>query len=159
MSILFNRCASVSFTSPQPHNGVVVKSFREDVQGVYSDEKIQLELMQNILNVDGIPFRLVSEIEDENELLVKYYKDFYFASFKDSLNFIVFKAKIYDDKLALYMVNGDAYTVELLNEMFEEKMSTEENNQFVLDLSRKEFDQLIENGMFDLIGVLTRAKD
>jgi hypothetical protein len=152
-------CATVYFTTPQPTKGVVVKSFIKEVQGHYVDSLLDIKLLKNEMVVNGEKYQMVSSIKGKNDVLVKYYKDYYFASFKDSIYYSVFMAKFFEDKLSVYMLNPDARSVEFLKRFVTLETLDAGNKEYLIEASSKAFDQLIDNDVFDVITVLKRLKD
>ncbi|HKM94417.1 MAG TPA: hypothetical protein VJY41_12250 [Prolixibacteraceae bacterium] len=154
--VLLSACGQVYFTTPQPTKGVTVKSFIADLQGFYADSTLEIEVLKNELLVKGDTFRLSGKTPDENEVLVKYYKKFYFASFVDSQYFSVYMANFYDNKLAVYMLNADAQSITVLNKFLKVDTLNAKDEHYLINPSKKEFDQLVDYELFEVIGVLEK---
>lgn len=153
---LFSGCAQLYFTKPQPQKGITIKSFIDDIQGVYSDSTIDVEIFKNEIIVADEKYLLTTKTLGKNEVLIKYYKDFYFASFKDSSYYSVFMCKFYDNKLAIYMLNPDPQSINSLKKFIDVKTLNEEKKWYVIEPSKKEFDLIFHNEMFDVVNVLEK---
>lgn len=153
----FTQCAQLYFSKPQPSKGMAIRHFEKDLQGYYSDSLMSLTIMNDFLVVDTDTFVLNSKTPGEGEVLVKYYNDFYFANFRDSLYFSVFMGKFYDDKLAVYMLNADERSIDVLRRFMDVEVLDEEKEYYLADPSKKEFQQLVENELFDVVSVLQRS--
>ena len=156
--LLISSCATVYFATPQPSKGVVVKSFLKELQGHYADSLLDVVLLKNELMVNGEKYQLVPSIKGKSDVLVKYYKDYYFASFKDTTYYSVFMAKFFDDKLSVYMLNPDARSLEVVKRFVPVQTLDAEDKNYLIDASAKVFDQLIDNDAFDVITVLDKLK-
>jgi hypothetical protein len=157
--LLVSSCATVYFTNPQPSKGVVVKSFLKEVQGHYADSLLDITLLKNELVVNGEKYRMVSSIKEKSEVLVKYYKDYYFASFKDSTYYSVFMGKFFDNQLSVYMLNPDARSLEVMKRFVPVQTLDAEDREYLIDASAKAFDQLIDNDVFDVVSVLKKLEE
>lgn len=153
---LFCSCAQVYFANPQPIKGTKIKTFIPDIQGNYFDSLIDISIFKNEIVVAGYHYQITSKNPVENEVLVKYYKDYYFVSFSDSAYFSVFMAKFYDTKLALYMLNADTYSQSKLQRLVNVEKVNEEKNWYLIDPSKKEFDEILDFGLFEVVNVLER---
>lgn len=155
LALVLNSCAQIYFSEPMPQKGTTVKSFIEDLQGEYQDSLLDVVIMKDAIIVSGDKFSLTSKTPAENEVLVKYYKDFYFTCFADSSYFEVYMAKFYDEnKLALYMLNADESSRSRMARFT--NVETLDSLSFVLSPTNKEFEKLIDYGMFEVISVLEK---
>ena len=154
--VLFTSCSQVFFTSPQPQKGFIVKSFINEIQGVYSDSTLKVEVRKNDLIISGDHYKLSSKIPVENEVLIRFYKDFYFASFKDSAYYSVFMAKFYENKLAVYMLNADQLSISRLQKLNKVEVIDSINDTYLINITNKIFDQLIDAEMFSVVNVLVK---
>lgn len=153
---LLGSCTQVYFLNPQPQKGTIVKSFINEIQGNYTDSILSVEIGKQELIVDGEHYKLTDGLLAENEVLVKYYKDFYFANFKDSLHYTVFMAKFYDQKLAVYMLSPDQRSINVLGRFVKVEPLDREMKTYLIDPSKKEFEALFENGVFEVVNVLMK---
>ncbi len=153
---LLSACAQVFFTSPQPSRGVAIRSFPDAQLGIYSDSTLNVTLLKNKIIIEGDEYVLTTRNPLENEVLVKFYKNFYFASFLEEGYYQVFMAGFFDEKLAVYMLNADAYSIEVLNKFVAVDTLNTETETYLIDASRRQFDAIIDNELFDVIGVLSR---
>lgn len=154
--VLLSACGQVYFTSPQPTKGVTVKSFIADLQGFYADSTLKIEVLKNELIVDNDTFKLSSKTPSKNEVLVKYHKKLYFASFADSQYFSVYMANFYDNKLAVYMLNADAQSIAVLSKFLKVDVLSDKDEHYLINPSKKEFDQLVDYDIFEVIGVFEK---
>ena len=152
---IMTSCAQVYFVTPQPQKGTVIKSFIDNLQGVYSDSLLTVEVSQKEIVVDGEHFSLVKNEPNEHEVLIRYYNDFYFASFKDSLYYSVFIGKFYEDKLAVYMLNADQRSIDILKR-FVTAEQIDANGSYLINPSKKEFFTLFDSGVFDVVCVMKK---
>lgn len=153
----FTQCAQLYFTSPQPARGIAIKHFEPDLQGYYADSLMSVTVMNDFLVVESDTFILNPKLPNEGEVLVKFYNNFYFANFRDSLYFSVFMGKFYDDKLAMYMLNADERSITLLKRFMDIQVIDEEKEYYLADPSKREFQQLVDSEMFDVVSVLQRT--
>lgn len=154
--VLMASCSQVYFTTPQPQKGFIVKSFMNEIQGVYADSTLEVELKKNDLIVSGDHYKLTSKVPVENEVLIRFYKDFYFASFSDSVHYMVVMAKFYENKLALYQLSADELSVSRLKKIIHVEVLDSIVNTYLIDPSNKTFDQLIDEEMFSVVNVLEK---
>lgn len=154
--LITTSCAHVYFSEPQPQKGMVIKSFIEGVQGVYRDSTLDVEVLKNELVVSGEHYHLTAKLPGENEVMVKFYKDFYFASFKDSSYYSVLMGKFYENKLAIYMLNADEMSVNRLRKLVDVSLVDTVNKGYLMQPSKKQFDDLIDYDMFEVVNVLKK---
>lgn len=157
VSLLFTACAQVYFATPQPQKGTTVRSFLDELHGVYSDSNYIVEILKNEMLVSGDRYRLTTKTPLDNEVMIKFYKNFYFASFYDTLHYTVFMGRFYDNKLAVYMLNADSRSIEILNRYVVVDTINAEDNTYFINPSKKEFDQMIDDELFDVVCVLEKS--
>jgi hypothetical protein len=155
---LTTSCGKVYFSSPQPANGKVVKVFDNKIQGFYSDSILDVKVISDSIWINNQSFKLTAEMPGEDQALVKLYKDFYFVSLSDSIYFTVFMASFYDDKLAIYMLNPDQRSIETLKRVVDVKTLDEGKASYLITPSKKEFNDVIDWELFDLVCILKRQK-
>lgn len=151
-------CAQVYFSTPQPQKGSTVKTFLEELTGVYADSILDITIDSDAISISGDRFEMTRKTPGDHQVLVKYYRDFYFASFKDSTFYSVFMGKFYDDKLAVYMLNGDELSLNRLNRLIKVDTIDAESNHYLVNPSKKEFDNLLDYEMFEVVSVLQKIK-
>jgi hypothetical protein len=156
LSFILAACSQVFFAQPQPTRGVVVRSFPDNLLGEYSDSVLDVSILTNAIHVGSDKYELTKGIPDDNQVIVRYYKNFYFASFHDEEYYQVFMGSFYDSKLAVYMLNADEHSIDIIGKIVEVDTICSENGTFLIDPSRRQFDALIENELFDVLGVLER---
>ena len=154
--LFFFSCSQVYFLTPQPLKGTSIKSFMPDVQGEYSDSIIDITILKNEIIIWGERYQMTSKNPVGNEVLVKYYKDFYFASFNDSGYFSVLMGKFYENKLAVYMLNADEYSISNLKRLINVDKLNNEIGGYLIDPSKKEFDEIIDYDFFEVVNVLQK---
>lgn len=157
--LIMTACAQVYFASPQPSKGTVTRSFIPDIQGCYSDSTLEVCLLKNALVVSSDTFLLTNKVPVGDQVLVKFYKNYYFASFPDSNNFLVYMANFYDNKMAVYTLNADRQSIDILQRFVKVDVIDVENEQYLVNPSAKEFDQIIENELFDVLGILIKEEE
>lgn len=155
---VFGSCSKVYFINPQPQKGMVLKSFIDDVQGEYADSLLKLKVDAHEIIIFSDTFRLSKEEPLENEVLVKFYNNFYFVNFKDSTYYTVFVGKFYEDKLAVYMLNPDQRSLNVLGRYVKVDTLNAETKTFLVNPSKKEFEALFENGVFEVSNVLSKQQ-
>ena len=156
VGLMINACAQVYFAAPQPQKGTTVRSFLNELHGVYSDSNYVVEIRKNEMVVSGDRYQLTSKTPLDNEVLVKFYKNFYFASFLDTLHYTVFMGKFYDNKLAVYMLNADSRSIEILNRYVAVDTINANDSTYFINPSKKAFDQMIDDELFDVVCVLEK---
>lgn len=156
LALVFTSCAQVLFNAPQPQKGMVIKSFIDDVQGVYSDSALQVEIGKKQLKIGGETYDLVSKDPSDNQVLVKFYNEFYFASFRDSVYYSVYMARFYDNKLALYMMGADGLSISRIRRLIPVDEIDSINKTYLVSPSKKQFDDLLDYEMFEVIDVLEK---
>jgi hypothetical protein len=154
--VLITACGQVYFSEPNPQRGVRVKSFSEKLQGVYADSIFQIEIGKDSINVMGEPYKITKKDAAADEVTIRYYKSNYFVSFKDSLYYSVFMARFYDDKLAVYMLNPDERSVEVLSRLVKVDTIDAQKDHYLISPSKQEFDALVDNEVFDVMGVFEK---
>jgi hypothetical protein len=156
MVLLLSACSQVYFATPQPQKGFVVKSFIESIQGVYADSLIEVEILKNEVLISGYRFRLTNQDPCEDEVLVRFYNDAYFASLRDSLWFTVFMVRFDQDKMAIYMPGADAHSVSRMKHHVEVETIDSIKGFYLIDPTIKEFEKLMENEAFELAKLLLK---
>lgn len=156
--LLFAGCSQVYFAAPQPKKGVVIKSFMGNVQGVYADSLIEVEVRNDMVLIAGTSFKLVSKSPADNELLVRFYNNAYFASLKDSLWYTVMMVKFEHEKMAIYMPGADALSVARLQRHVHVDTLDAVRRYYLIDPGSKEFDQLLANEVFEVSAVLKKLE-
>lgn len=156
--IFFSACGQVYFNEPNPKRGVRVKSMSEEHQGVYADSVFQIVIGGGRINVMGEPYKITKKNAADDEVTIRYYKNSYFVSFKDSLYYSVFMGRFYDDKLAVYMLNPDERSVGILSRFVPVDTIDAGKEHYLISPSKKEFDALVDNGIFDVVGVFRKQK-
>ncbi|MFA9390864.1 MAG: hypothetical protein ACERKD_13720 [Prolixibacteraceae bacterium] len=154
--LLISSCAQVYFVDPLPQKGLVIKSFIDEVQGVYGDSLLEVEVLKNELIVGGDRYQLCSKSPGEKEVLVKFYNDFYFANFKDSSFYSVFMGKFYENKLAIYMLNADAHSINRLKKMVTVQTLDSTKQSYLIQPTKKQFDQMVNSELFDVVNVMDK---
>lgn len=154
--IVLTSCEKVYFKTPQPANGKLVKAFSKDLIGEYADSTLDVAVFKDSIKVNGEYFGLSSEIIDSSQVIVKYYKDFYFATFKEGQCYDVYMANFYEDKLALYMLNGDSRSVSNLSRIVDVDTLNAEDKQYIINPTKREFNDIVDWELFELISVLKK---
>jgi len=154
--LFISACGQVYFSEPNPQRGVRVKSIPEELQGVYADSAFQIKIEEDWINVMGEPYSITKRNAAADEVTIRYYKNRYFVSFKDSIYYSVFMGHFYDDKLAVYMLNPDARSVGILSRFVNVDTINAENEYYLISPSKREFDAIIDNEVFDVFGVFTK---
>ena len=154
--LLLSSCAQIYFSEPQPSKGMVIKSFIDNIQGEYSDSLLKVEVLKNELVIEDEHFKLANKNPQNNEVVVKFYKDFYFASFKDSAYYSVFMCKFYDNKLAVYALPADKRSVQRLKNFGEVVLTDSISGSYLMTVSKKQFDMLMDYEMFNVLNVLKK---
>jgi len=157
--VLTTSCGKVYFSSPQPANGKVVKVFDSKILGFYSDSILDVKVSGDSLCINSQSFKLTSEMPGKDQALVKFYKDFYFVSLSDSIYFTVFMAGFYEDKLAIYMLNPDQRSIENLKRVVDVKTLDDGKESYLIAPSKKEFNDIIDWELFDLVCILKKQKE
>lgn len=155
-ALLLSSCAQLYFSEPQPKKGMTIKSFMDDLQGEYSDSILTVAIDKKEVVVGGEHYQLTSKTPGEGEVLVKFYKNYYFANFRDSVYYAVIMGKFYENKLALFMISPDGRTIGRLQNFGEITALDTINKTYLMNSSKKQFDQLVDYGMFDVINVLEK---
>ncbi len=154
--IALTSCAKVYFKTPQPLNGKLVKTFSKDVIGEYADSTLDVVVLKDSIKINGEFYSLSSEIIDSTQVIVKFYKDFYFATFKESKYYDVYMANFYEDKLALYMLNGDSRSISYLSRIVDVDTLNAEDEQYIINPTKREFNDIVDWELFELISVLKK---
>lgn len=157
--VLTTSCGQVYFSSPQPANGKIVKAFDKEIQGLYSDSILDVKVTSDSIRINNQSFKLTSDMPGKDQALVKLYKDFYFVSLSDSIYFTVFMASFYEDKLAIYMLNPDQRSIETLKRVVDVKTLDEGKASYLITPSKKEFNDIIDWELFDLVCILKKQKE
>jgi hypothetical protein len=154
--LLGSACGQVYFSEPNPQRGVRVKSISEELQGVYTDSVFRIEISENRINVMGETYDITKKNAAADEVTIRYYKNSYFVSFKDSLYYSVFMGRFYDDKLAVYMLNPDERSVSILSRFVQVDTIDAQKEHYLISPSKQEFDALVDNQVFDVLGVFEK---
>ena len=157
IALILSSCGQIYFKEPMPQKGTTVKSFVDEIQGIYQDSLLKVEIYKKSLVISGEKFELTKKIPGNGEVLVKYYRDFYFASFADSSYFQVYMVKFYDDnKLALYMLNADESSRKRIARFTKVETIDDSKQAYLLEPTKKEFSELVDYGMFEVFGILEK---
>jgi hypothetical protein len=62
----------------------------------------------------------------------------------------------YDDKLAVYMLNPDERSVGILSRFVQVDTIDAGKEHYLISPSKQEFDALVDNGIFDVVGVFKK---
>ncbi len=153
--ILLGGCDRVVFIEPQPVKGRIMGSMPKMYQGVYESPNLHLELKKESIVLNGLSFVLSKELPREGTIQLRFYDNQYFVNIGDSTGYSVFMARFTDDKLAVYMLNPDARSLERIKRVAEvETVKNTVNNLHYINLPKKNFFELIDSEMFDVISVL-----
>jgi len=155
MLLLSYGCDRVVFNEPQPVNGRILGSIPKMYQGVYESTNLHLELKKESIVVNGLSFVLSKELPQEGTIQLRFYDNFYFINVGDSLAYSVFMAQFIDDKLAVYMLNPDARSLERIKRIaaVETKQQIEQSLHRVT-VPKNGFFKLVDQEVFDVLGVL-----
>lgn len=154
--LFFSSCGQVYFSEPNPQRGVRVKSMSEELQGVYADSAFQIKIYEDWINVMGETYNITKKNAADDEVTIRYYKDRYFVSFKDSIYYSVYMGCFYDNKLAVYMLNPDERSVGILSRFVQVDTIDAGKEHYLISPSKQEFDALVDNGIFDVVGVFKK---
>lgn len=149
-------CAKVYFVSPHPINGKTIKSIPKDMIGEYSDSTLDVKVFKDSIIVNSDKFLLTTESPDTNQVLIKNYRDFYFATFKEKAYYDVYMASFYEDKLALYMINGDERSINTLKRVVKVDTIDIKEEAYIINPSKNEFNDILEWELFELISILKK---
>lgn len=156
--LLLLSCDQVYVKSPQPVKGFKIKSFIDDLHGVYADSTLTVSIEKSRIVIDETSYELTRKDPGENEVLVKFYKEFYFANFRDSTYFTLFAGKFYDNKLAVFMMNADEFSLNRMKDLVEvEKLDGD--GDYLIDPTASEFDKLLESSFFDVVAILDKEEN
>lgn len=150
-------CEQVYFATPQPLKGTKIKSFISEIQGSYADSTLDVTVLKDALVIAHDTFVLTTQTPIEGQVSVRFHKNFYFISIPDSVFFSVYMANIYDNKLAVFMLNADERSINILNRIVSVDTLNAEKNHFLINPSKKEFDMLIDYDMFNVVSVLEKV--
>lgn len=154
--LMFSSCAQIYMVEPQPQKGMVIKSFIDQIQGEYSNENLSLTIHEREVIVAGLSFKLSAKTPIENEVLVKFYREYYFANFFDKGAYVLVMAKFYDDKVALYLLSPDARTVKQLTDFGAVAKMDSLSKSYLMTTTKKQFDQLLDYEMLMVEQVLEK---
>lgn len=154
--LLSSACGQVYFTEPSPQRGVKLKSFPESIQGTYTDSTLQIVITSDSIRVFDEKYKLTKNDAGTGEVNVRFYQNMYFASFKDSLYYSVYMGSFYDNKLAVYMLNADERSINILSRFVEIDTLDVEKEHYLINPSKTEFDAIINNELFDVVEVLEK---
>lgn len=149
-------CAKVYFVSPHPISGKTIKFIPKEIIGEYSDSTLDVKVFKDSLIINSDKFILTTLSPDTNQVLVKYYRDFYFATFKEKNLFDVYMASFYEDKLALYMINGDERSINTLKRVVDVDTIDIKEEVYLINPTKKEFNDILEWELFELISILKK---
>lgn len=124
--------------------------------GEYSDSTLDVKVFRDSIVVNSDKFLLTTQSPDSNEFLIKNYRDFYFATFKEKLYYDVYMASFYEDKLALYMINGDERSINTLKRVVEVDTIDIKEEVYLINPTKKEFNDILEWELFELISILKK---
>lgn len=149
-------CEQVYFATPQPMKGTKIKSFISEVQGSYADSTLDITVLKDALVIAHDTFELTTQTPVDGQVSVRFYKNYYFASIPDSNFFSVYMANFYDNKLAIYMLNADARSIEILNRFVLVDTLNAKEGHYLINPSKKEFDLLVDYDLFNVVSVLEK---
>lgn len=154
--LLTSACGQVYFTEPNPQRGVKLKTFPEEIQGTYADSTLQIVITSDSISIFDEKYKLTKNDEGEHEVNVRFYQNKYFASIKDSAYYSVFMGNFYDNKLAVYMLNADDRSINILSHFVKIDTLNAAKEHYLINPSKNEFDAIINNELFDVVGVLEK---
>jgi hypothetical protein len=160
LSITFSSCNRVVFEKPQPERARVMASFPKMYHGTYSNPNLEISILKNSVSVNGYTFQLAGEKVANGQLQMRFAQNFFFANFPDpvdSTKFIVIMAQFLNDQLAVYMLNPDRRSLSRI-----QRVSTVEHFDLfgktvhVVRPHRNLFQEIVDQEMFDVVGVLKK---
>lgn len=158
MVLFISACGQVYFSEPNPQHGIRIKSMSEELQGIYTDSAFQIRIGEDWINVMGEPYNITKKNITDDQVAIRYYKNSYFVSFKDSIYYSVFMGRFYDDKLAVYMLNPDEQSVSILSRFVPIDTIDAGKEHYLISPSKQEFDALVDNEVFDVFGVFEKEE-
>jgi hypothetical protein len=150
-------CEQVYFATPQPLKGTKIKSFISEIQGNYVDSTLDVSVLNDALVIAHDTFHLTTQTPVEGQVSVRFHKNFYFVSIPDSSFFSVYMANFYENKLAIYMLNADERSIDILNRFVSVDTLNAKEEHYLINPGKKEFDQLVDNDLFNVVSVLEKV--
>jgi len=154
--LVLTGCARIYFARPQPTKGMVLRRFPKEITGIYSDSVLFHRLRPDSLYLWETGFRLSTKDPGKGEVQIRFASPYYFVNFRDSLAFPVFMAWAYDNKLAVYMLCGDARSRTVISRAAKIDTLSREKQIYRIDPTPDEFDGLLEWDAWDVVGVLEK---
>lgn len=153
---LFGACTQVVFTSSKSVGGVSLSSIPEQMHGMYTDSILCLNIYNDGFTFGAKQYQLTKKAPVNNQVQIKYSNDFYFAILPYKQYYQVFMAKCADGQIAVYMLNADKYSVNILQRFTALESVSADSTLYVIDPSKNEFFDLVNNEVFDVLGVYNR---
>jgi hypothetical protein len=153
---MLGACSQVVFTNSKSIRGVALSSFPGQMHGVYTDSVIRLDIYDDGFTFGAKHYRLTKKTPVKDQVQVKYSNDFYFAILPYEQYFQVFMVKYSSEQIAVYMLNADKYSLNILQRFTALENVTADSTLYVIDPSRSEFIELVNNEVFDVVGVYKR---
>lgn len=152
-------CDSIYFAQPQPIKGKTINQIPQDKLGHYQGEYYDLELSPTSIISEPFMFELTEGVPSENQVLLKSQGDLFYANIADSSMYHLILGKFYEDKLALYMLEANERTINILKKYvtIEEFKQREGNISYLINPSKKELSELIEMDLFSVIDICTKT--
>jgi hypothetical protein len=66
-------------------------------------------------------------------------------------------ANFYENKLAIYMLNADERSIDILNRFVSVDTLNAKEEHYLINPGKKEFDQLVDNDLFNVVSVLEKV--
>ncbi len=152
-------CSSVRFASPQPEKGRALKKIPKSFRGTYADSIFTLKLSADTLFFEKQAFPITRDDPVDKQVQLRFYNPNYFAVFKDSLWYDIFMVNFYENKMAIYTLNSEQRTLNLLKRIVKVDTIDGETDQYMIDPSHREFDEILEWDLWKPAAVLTKKKN
>lgn len=156
-----NSCNTVYFAQPQPIKGKAITQISKDKLGHYKGEYYDLNIEASTITcAPNNSFTLTDEVASVDHILLKSQGDLYYANIFDSTAYILILGKFYEDKLALYMLDDDDRTINLLKRIVtvEEFQNRVKRSSIKIDPTKKELSELIDMDLFSVIDICKKTE-
>lgn len=165
--LLFSSCTTVEFEKPQPIGISELKEFPNNLIGTYISKDIDTIIVtKNSCNFKNTNIIFNNKTLSSGDMVLKKYSIYYVLSIRNENLWEVFNVRISGNDMSVYYINlynekKSKETIDKLKKILVVKQkinSKGTTDYYYINPTLKEFDAMLKNNLFTLIGQFKKIK-